>query len=119
MKKSDLLKQLEERKDRSAWDKGVTFYAMEILENVEKEEITSRQELKKALLNGAENWQQYSWGGCSYVYDKDIAETLCTPSELKRNDHGRLRPNSREEWLDVQARALYQAACRILKAFKE
>lgn len=38
---------------------------------------------------------------------------LCTPSELRRTHNGERRPNSREEWLDTQARALYQAARRV------
>jgi len=65
------------------------------------------------MLNGAQNWYQYSWGGCSLIYDRDIAERLCTPSELKRTKNGERRPNQNEEWLDVQARALRQAARKI------
>ena len=38
---------------------------------------------------------------------------VCTPSELKRTDGGMNNPNSRETWLDVQSRALYQACNRI------
>lgn len=34
-------------------------------------------------------------------------------SELKRKHGGMYEPNSRETWLDVQARALYQACNRI------
>lgn len=34
-------------------------------------------------------------------------------AELKRTDRGMNNPNSRETWLDVQARALYQACNRI------
>lgn len=48
----------------------------------------------------------------------DIAELLCSPSELKRKKYGERRPNSREEWLDVQARALAQAAACIRSCFK-
>lgn len=65
------------------------------------------------MLNGAQDWGQYSWGGSALIYDGDIAEHLCCPSELKKNRHGERRPNSREEWLDVQARALYQACNRV------
>lgn len=38
---------------------------------------------------------------------------VCTPSELKRTDGVMNNPNSRETWLDVQARALHQACNRI------
>jgi hypothetical protein len=70
----------------------------------------------RALLNGAADWNQYSWDGCSLCYDGQIAERLCTPSELKKTRHGERRPNSREEWLDTQARALFQASNRVKKS---
>jgi len=108
-------KALDERKDRSAWDKGVTAYAYELLDNID---FTKETFKKDDLLNGADNWSAYSWGGCSFIYDSDIAETLCTPSELKRNKGGENRPNSREKWLDVQARALFQAANRLSRIVK-
>ena len=61
---------------------------------------------------------QYSWGGCSLCYDVDIAARLCTPSELRKTRNGERRPNGREEWLDVQTRAIHQAANRIFCAAK-
>lgn len=104
---------------RSAWLRGVNEYAFEMLERLEENQynLSSRKELEKHLLNGAYNWNEASWGGCFLIYDSDIAERLCTPSELKRTDGGRLNPNSRERWLDTQARALYQACQRILLAY--
>lgn len=108
---------IEARKTRSAWDKGVTLYALELLDNIrDLPAADSRQEIKTALLNGASDWREYSWGGCSLIYNGDIAERLCSPSELKRCRGGDWRPNSREEWLDVQARALYQAFRLICRA---
>lgn len=105
---------IEARKTRSAWDKGVTLYALELLDNIrDLPAADSRQEIQKALLNGARDWDEFSWGGCSLIYNADIAERLCSPSELKRTRSGEWRPNRREEWLDVQARALYQA-CRLI-----
>lgn len=53
------------------------------------------------------------WGGSHLCYDYDIARHYCTPSELKRNRDGQRRPNTREEWSDVQARAIYQALSKI------
>lgn len=108
---------LNSRKDRSAWSKGVTEYAKELLETLTEDDLTGR-DIEKRLLNGAQNWSEYSWGGCSLIYDADIAERLCTPSELKKTRHGERRPNSREEWLDTQARALYQASLRIKETIK-
>lgn len=110
MKKTNIIKELESRKDRSAWDKGVTVYALELLDALEAEEVT-----KDTLLNGATGWDQYSWGGSSLIYDGDIAERLCTPSELKKTRNDERKPNATEEWLDVQARALFQACNRIMK----
>lgn len=115
----ELRKAIEDEKTRSAWDNGKKIYALELLEDFpEDQKFYASPADKKALLNGADNWSQYSWGGSSLIYDSDIAERLCTPSELKKTRNGERRPNSREEWLDTQARALYQAAnmiCRIAR----
>ena len=81
----------------------------------EELDLTESKKVRAALLNGAADWSQYSWGGCSLIYDGDIAERLCCPSELKKTRNGERRPNSREEWLDVQARALFQAANRVCR----
>ena len=110
IKKTELLKRLNSLKLRSAWLRGVRVYACELLEEYEEEEITQNfRLLEQDLLNGAENWKAYSWGGCSLIYDQDIAFRLCTPSELKKTRNGQRKPNKAEEWLDTQARALYQA----------
>lgn len=111
-------------KQRSAWDKGVTQYALELVDElaeqindgyVDPAELGKICALRAALLNGAKDWDQYSWGGCSLVYDSDIAARLCCPSELKKTRNGERRPNGREEWLDVQGRALFQAANRVYR----
>ena len=108
---------IEARKTRSAWDKGVTLYALELLDNIrDLPAADSRQEIQKALLNGASDWSEYSWGGCSLIYNGEIAARLCSPSEFRRTRGGEWRPNRRENWLDVQARALYQAFRLICRA---
>lgn len=121
-------KELEARKDRSAWSKGVTVYALELVEQlaeaaeggyIDADDLTAPRMLRKALLNGADDWSAYSWGGCSLIYNGDIAERLCCPSELKRTRNGERRPNSREEWLDVQARALSQAEARVRRVMRD
>ena len=112
-----LRKAIETAPARSAWSKGVKLYALELLEELPAEqEFYGSAADKKELLNGADNWQQYSEGGCSLIYDGDIAERLCNPSEYKRTKEGQNPPNARESWLDAQARALYQAhrlICRL------
>lgn len=119
-----LYQSIESEKQRSAWDKGVTKYALEMVEQLgeqinggyfEELDLTESKKVRAALLNGATDWSQYSWGGCSLIYDSDIAERLCNPSELKKTRNGERRPNSREEWLDTQARALFQAANRVCR----
>lgn len=111
-------------KQRSAWDKGVTQYALELVDElaeqigggyVDPAELAKPRILRAALLNGAKDWREYSWGGCSLIYDPDIASRLCCPSELKKTRNGERRPNGREECLDVQGRALFQAANRVYR----
>ena len=120
---------LESRKDRSAWDRAVTADAIDLLDNITDavtygyitaDDITDAHilQIKRAMLSGADNWHRYSWSGCALCYDGDIAAHYCTPSELKRTRNGQRRPNRDEEWLDVQARALGQAATRAYRAIK-
>jgi hypothetical protein len=104
---TNITNKLNATKARSVWEKGVKDYALEMVESAEIE--LTPENAKAALLNGAKDWSQYSHGGCSAIYDADIAERLCTPSELKKKKGGDLQPNTRETWLDVQARAISQA----------
>ena len=79
-------------------------------------------EIETIFLNGAISWKEYSYSGNALIYDGDIAKRLCTPSELARVTHkdGSLsdRANSRETWLDCQARALFQAFQILLKVIR-
>ena len=108
---------------RSAWCRGVHAYATELVESLDPEnaalDLSNDLLLTKAMLNGANSWQQYSEGGCALVYDSDIAERLCNPSELKRCRGGERPPNSRETWLECQARALRQAASLVRRAYRQ
>jgi hypothetical protein len=113
------------RRYRSAWDQGVRLYAIELLDQLQEaieggwlydDDLFSPNVLRRALLNGASSWNEYSEGGCSLICDLDIAQRLCTPSELKKTLNGERNPNSRESWIDVQSRALNQAAMRITSA---
>jgi hypothetical protein len=118
MKVKELQEIIEGKKARSAWEKGVKEYVYEMLEGLEVEELTGSAADKETLLNGADSWKQYSWGGCSLIYDEDIAKRLCSPSEFKKTRNGERKPNKNEEWLDVQARALHQACNLILRCLK-
>lgn len=113
---------IENKPARSAWARGVKAYALELLDNLAEltaDKLADPAAVRAALLNGAEGWQEYSDGGCSLIYDPDIAARVCTPSGLKRTRNGERYPNSREIWLDVQARALSQAARLVCEAVKE
>lgn len=122
------LKELAKMDTRSAWNRGVNEYAAELLEEIaesiqyghcDPEDLQAPKLVRKHLLNGADNWQEYSWGGSALIYDSDIAERLCTPSELRKTRNGERRPNAREQWLDTQARALYQAGRRAEQAIRK
>lgn len=122
MNTNELRKAIESEKANSAWSKAVKEYALELLEdftnNNPNEEFYGSPADKKSLLNGADDWEQYSFGGCSLIYDGDIAERTCSPSEYKKSNEGSRNPNARETWLDVQARALFQASrmiCRLAR----
>lgn len=118
MKKEMILEKLETITERSAWKRGVLSYAFLILENIDDDTEFTRDNAEEILLNGASSWEQYSWGGSALIYNSDIAKMVCTPSELKRTKDGERRPNSKEDWLDVQARALYQAYWKIKKSIR-
>ena len=99
---------------RSAWDRGVAKYALDIISDLKERginEVSPESPLfLKQCLNGAESWQQYSNGGSSLICDFEIVERLATDSEKRKYKSGRLeRPNEQESWIDCQARALLQA----------
>jgi len=110
----EIKKEVADVKAKSAWRKGVKNYAIDLLDELAAEygneyQFDNTIALENGLLNGAKNWNDYSYGGCALIYDGDIAKALCTPSELKKSENGRFNPNCRETWLDVQTRALKQA----------
>lgn len=100
---------------RSAWQRGVIAYALDLIDSAENAGISLTE---SKMLDGAQSWTEYSSGACGLIWDKAIAARLCSPSELKKTRNGERAPNSRETWLDVEARALSQAA-RIIERAKE
>ena len=104
----------------SAWARGVKEYAVELVESLNDDaDLSNEVMLQKELLNGADSWRQYSEGGCALVYDYDIAERLCSPYELMRCKGGERKPNARETWIELQARALWQAHRVVARAWRE
>jgi hypothetical protein len=116
----NLQKRIAEKgeKARSKWAKAVHDDACWLLENVmenmeDGEEVEINEEL---VLNGADDWKQFSWDGNALIYNGDIAEHYSTPSELKNfwgltKDGGVKRDTNTvgEHLMDIQARALRQA----------
>lgn len=110
---------------RSAWNRGVQAYALEMLESFEElrkwneENGESVPELDECTaLNGAQDWSAWAYGGCGLVYDAYIAERLCTPSELRKLDGGAKVPAGAATWCDIEARAARQAWQMIAKAVR-
>lgn len=111
-----LTSKLNATKAASAWRRGVKDYALELVESAEVK--LTPENAKITLLNGAKDWREYSYNGCSSIYDADIAERLCTPSFLRKKKGGDLQPSTRENWLDLQARGLFQAFNLIIRLLK-
>ena len=110
---------------RSAWNDGIRDTAIDFVlwcvdsAPGELERCEYISDVTRLLLNGAADWRAYSWGcgSVAFAYDEDIASRYCTPSEFRRTHGGDRRPNSREEWLDVQARALSQASFLVIESW--
>lgn len=114
MKVIDIRKAIESLPaERSAWRRGVRQYAMDLIEDLPDFQDLNPENSRGVLLNGAVSWKEWAYGGCGLVYDCAIAERLCTPSELRKKRGGELEPSLRESWLDVEARAVGQAAAAI------
>lgn len=64
-----MIAELEARNDRSAWNKGVNLYAVELVEELEERAAyegrnpEAGKECREWMLNGAQDWDAYSWGG--------------------------------------------------------
>lgn len=120
MKKELIVRELENMKKlfaRSAWDKGVYDYAFDILEPLGDELENVKAD---TLMNGANTWTAYSYGGCALICDDDIAKRMCTPSEYKKYLNAGLNSklSDSDYWLDnVQTRALFQAMAKIRRAY--
>lgn len=112
MTKQDLIKKIEQWHPRSTWDKGVKDLMFMIVEHEcrnfldDFKAITKIDELKSLA-------KEWSYNGELLIYDQQIAEQFCTPSELKRTKGGRLPPNSKMLWIDIQARACFQAFLKL------
>ena len=118
----DIRRKIENRSARTYWDRGVRDFAVDMFnEYLERKSlglwdprIRIGKITEEDLLNGEKNWSQYSRDGNYLIYDSDICKALCGPREQKRTKTGTLPPNDREDWMDMQARALQQAAAILM-----
>ena len=118
------LDNVDRRKARSAWDRGVRLYSRELMGNLfywtmQGHYLDGIGEAHEKALQGAASWEQYSRGGLSLVSNEEIAERLCAPYELKICKGGLKNPNPNEDWMDCQARALCQVWAIVRDALLE
>lgn len=118
---SDVIKWLDESCGRSAWRRAVNVYCHEMLYMYEEapSAVLSSDTIMNVCLNGAKDWLDYSVSGTFLNTEEEIAERLCTPSELKRcrNSKGDFYPRyDFAYWFGRQAAALSCAASRIRSA---
>jgi hypothetical protein len=137
---NSLISELTKEKARSYWSRAVKSDAIDMIERV----LSDSDNVVNGVFSGSLSEflascvnhvgivtdkiesvyscmpyiKEASHGGNWLIYNDDIAEHYCTPSELKKVTHkdGTIRDhaNTREDWLDVQARAHYQALRRIM-----
>lgn len=111
MKKVELINYIYSATHASAWKRGVIDTAIDMVCMIDGDYVT----VDSPFYNGADSALSASYGGVFLIYDVDIARRFCTHSELKRKKGGELPPNSRETWLDLQARAIFQAKQLIIR----
>jgi hypothetical protein len=83
-------------------------------------ETSLRGDLEHKLLNGAENWSQYSWGGCALCYNDQIMKHYLTEDTRKAlwNRYNQDNDFSFDFLLDMQADCLRVAYLVIRRAAK-
>lgn len=113
---NEIRARLEAVKTRSCWDRGVKGFALNLLrsyidicEYCDNNGRPIPELNEETLLNGADDWNAYCYGGGALIYDGDIAKNLCTPSELKRTDNGNKAPQRSGGLAGRAGRAYFQA----------
>lgn len=86
------------------------LYSLEDLD-FKIEDLKKYYIFQKKLLNGANNWIEYSWGGCSLCYNYDIVERLELKQKWDKYDGDKL--------LNEQARYLKLASIDLFYILEE
>ena len=113
------------KSERSCWSRGVASLIRDYGEDVLGEhdgEIISARGFYKLWHRGNDSLRDAVYAGSFDIWNYDIAKRLCTPSELKKSNEGVRNPNKRENWFDVETRAIYEAMYKsfaIMKAVSE
>lgn len=99
----DIIDLIEKEKHSTQENKNTNYYAVSHLADIagalhgekldpEIENISklswNNGSLIKTILNGAENFQEWSNGGLGLIYNIDLAKTLLTPEQFKKWENG-------------------------------
>lgn len=101
------------RPTRAGLRRAAALYALDLLSDLSDEELVqnwTKSELEKRLLNGAKNWDQYSYGGCSLISNYDILERFENAPKLAKHP---------DELLHVQAQTLERGFDRLWYALSK
>lgn len=106
----------QQKQARGTYQKAIFQYAFELCDNIANNYTTTAEELeltnlKERALNGASDWEQYSWGGCSLCYNYDILSRLFCKSIVKKYENADSVRG--RHLLDYQANALAKAFAKI------
>lgn len=122
--KQKVIDALIKQETHSAWIHGVVAYAVDMVTKLTDRAFAylvyyscqcgedGVDDARALLRRPYESWRDY--GKFNGKTDEAIATMLCTPKELERFDGGKIPPNGRTTWQDIQTRALYNAACLIV-----
>lgn len=99
---------------RSTEDRAVLVYMAELVDNIRHHSVefaSFAQDIERICLNGADDWQHYSFSSCSLCYNDQIAELILPPSRRNRYSSERL--------LVMQGYLLSRACLRLKRLFNE
>lgn len=104
---------------QTQWTKAKETLKEMILSDIAeyKGDIKDYETLKKAALNGADDFKQASYDGNYLIYNYELAQLFCTPKQLEKLENRKQFPQgiNGQSWLDIQARALIQCFREIAK----